>query len=188
MKKILVLLLCLGLVGCATLPGSISERVSGFDKTKEIVMEPAWAGNSLSDGLIKLGLYKTSRMDPDKVILTAVVLGAHNFSAEESLQFNINGEFVSFESIDPMTNIELEPGVYNSVYSSPATNLSSKRYEVTKDFIKELIEAKDVWVRINLSQDYVEAKFSVSVPMGARTSFRKFYSKVWGANEFGGKK
>lgn len=182
MKKILALVLCLGLAGCATLPGSISERVSGFDKTKEIKMEPAWVATSFSDGSIKLGLYKTSKMDADKAILVVVVKGAVNFPPRESLQFNIDGNIVTFESIDTMTNIETEEGMYNSVAYIPALNWSSKRYEVTKDLIEKLINSKEVWVKVSLSREYLESKFSVDVPMGARTSFRKFYNKAWGAN------
>lgn len=181
MKKILALVLCLGLAGCATLPGSISERVSGFDKTKEIRMEPAWVGNSFKDDPIGLGLYKTSKMDSDKAILVAGVKGAYNFSPKESLQFNIDGNIVTLESIDTMTNIELREGVYNSVAYIRASNWSSKRYEVTKDLIKKLIDGKEVWVKVNLSQEYFESKFSVDVPMGARPAFRKFYNKAWGS-------
>jgi len=181
MKRMLVLLLCLGLCGCATLPGTIKESVSGFDKATEITMEPAWVGNGLTG--FKLGLFRSSRMEPDKAILTAYAIGAYNFDYGESLHFNVDGEIISFKSIDSLTKIEMVPGEYNSVYSSAPYNLSSKRYEITKDFIKRLLDAKEVWGKISLSQTYVEAKFSVSVPMGAKNGFKKFYAKAWGKGE-----
>lgn len=173
-KTILILLMVCLISGCATLPGSINECVSGFDKTAEIKMEPAWVGNSFSDNPIKLGLYKTSKMDADKAILTVIVQGAYNFALKESLKFNIDGNIVSFDSVDAITNVEPDIGQYFSC------NWSSKRYEVTKDLIKQLIGAKEVWVKVNLIREYFEAKFSVDGPMVARPSFRKFYNKVWG--------
>ncbi len=180
MKRVLLVLLSFTLVGCVTMPGTISERVSGFDKTTEITMEPACVKINFTS-CFELGLYKTSKMDADKAILTVVVSGANNFSPKDSLQFNIDGSITTFESIDAMTNIETDQGVYNSVVYIPASNSSSKRYEITKDFIKRLIEAKKVWVKIVLSREYVEGEFSLEDPMSARPSFRKFYNKVWGA-------
>ena len=160
------------------LPGSITERVSNFDKTTEISMEPAW----LSGGseAIKFGLYKTSKMNNDQAMLVAIVKGAYNFASKDSLQFNIDGEIVSLNSIDMLTDIETEDGVYNSVAYFPAYNTSSKRYMVKKDFIKRLLDAKNVWVKVNLSKDYFEGEFSKDHPTTARPAFRKFYSKAWG--------
>lgn len=184
MKKILMLVVCFGFVsGCAALPGSIRESVSGFDKTNEIVLEPAWLYKG-TPGLktnIKIGIYKTSKMYSDKAILVVVVMGINNLSNKETLQFNIDGEILSFEPIDSLTNIETEPGVYDSVVSVQASDWSSRRYEVTKDFVKKLIEGKDVWVKVNLlSREYIEGKFSQDGIMLARPAFRKFYRKVWG--------
>lgn len=178
LKKLLIILLCLGLAGCVTLPGTITERVSDFDKTKEIVMEPAWVLGKGWD--IKLGLYKTSKMDWDKAILVVVVEGAYNFAQKESVQFNIDGEKKSLESIDFLTNIE-------TIYDPPQ-NESSKRYSVKKDFIKRLLDAKEVWVRVNLSKNYVEGKFSADFLQSARPAFRKFYKKAWETNQMGVKK
>lgn len=179
MKQLLIWLLCLGLVGCVTLPGGITERVSGFDKAKEIEMEPAWVGNSLKDSPIGLGLYKTSKMGEDEAMLIVSIKGAYNFAPGESLQFNIDGDIIKFASIDTTTNIELNEGVHNSVAYIPPSNSSSKRYEIKKDLIKRLIEGKEVWVKVELAREYFEAKFSISVPMCARNGFRKFYKKVW---------
>ena len=170
------------LMGCVSMdmPGNISERVSGFDKTKEIVMEPAWLISDSSP--VKLGLYKTSKMDTDKAVLTVVVKGAYNFSDKESLLINIDGNILTLEPIDLVTNLQLDSGVYNSVASIPPANWSSKRYEITKDLIKRLIEGKEVWFKVNLSKDYAEGRFSQDNPMSARPAFKDFYKKVWESN------
>ena len=180
MRGILLCLLSFILVGCAALgmPGAISERVSGFDNTTEISMEPAWLiGGS---GAIKLGLYKTSKMNEYQVVLVAVVMGTYNFGNKDSLQFNIDGETLSLDSTDLLTNIETKEGSYNSAAYLPAYNESSKRYWVKKDFIKRLLDAKKVWVKVNLSSDYVDGEFSKDSPGAARPAFRKFFEKVWG--------
>ncbi len=171
MKAKLVILGYLLLGGCASLPGSISESVSGFDKATEITMEPAWVQNGMNAD-IKLGLYKTSRMGTEDVILTAIVYGAHNFTSKESLEFNVDGEKIKLESIDEITKIDLV------TYENTAANWSSKRYEVKKDFINKLINGKEVWVKINLSQSYVEGKFSQDNPTAARPAFKKFYERI----------
>ena len=183
MIKLGGLLLCLVLAGCVTLPGAITERVSGFDKTKEIIMKPAQVNDGFLNlnTVILLGLYRTSKMAEDEATLEAIVLGAYNFSNKESLQFNIDGEKVYLESMDLLTNIETVTG------GTYAQNESSKRYLVKKDFIKRLIDGKGVWVRVNLARDYVEGKFSVDGMAAVRPAFRNFYKKVWGANEVGGK-
>ncbi len=182
MRNILLVLMSFLLAGCAALgienlPGTISERVSGFDNTKEITMEPAW----ITGGPIKLNLYKTSKMAENEAILVVTVKGAYNFSNKSSLQINIDGNIVTLESIDVLTDVSTDPGVYNSVVSISAENWSSKRYEVTKDLVKKLIDAKEAWVKVNLFKDYVEGNFSTDKPMMARPAFREFYKKAWEA-------
>lgn len=187
MKKVLLVLIGFMLAGCASMgmPGSISERVSGFDNTKEIVMEPAGVFRSFTEAyLIKLGLYKTSKMNENDAVLVVLVKGAHSFADKESLQFNIDGEMVSLESIDLLTDIETKEGSeYFSVY-----NESSKRYTISKDLIQMLINAKSVWVKVNLSKDYLEGEFSKDSIASARPAFRKFYTKVWGNQSNRGEK
>ncbi len=182
MRKLLIILSTLILTGCAALgmPGTITERVSGFDNSKEIVMEPAWL---LEGGKMKLSLFKTDRMDKDKAILTVLVQGAYNFASKEDVQIKIDGEIINLSSIDKSTNIEMEEGYYgNGLYISPE-NWSSKRYEVSEQLIKKLINAKEVWFRVNLSRDYVEGKFSQDLPTTARPAFKRFYEKVWVTKE-----
>ena len=111
------------------------------------------------------------KIEKDTVILTATVQGAHNIDKENSLRFNIDGEFYDFSSIDSMTDIKTEYGSYS-------TNWSSRRYIVKTDFLEKLINAKEVWVKINLAKTYVEGKFSADNPTAARPAFRKFYERI----------
>jgi hypothetical protein len=60
---------------------------------------------------------------------------------------------------------------------------SPKNYLVSKAFIKRLIDAEKVIVRIDLKEEYhgkkfVEGKFSTDFPSTARPGFRKFYKKL----------
>lgn len=183
MKNYLLLLPLLSFIGCAALgikdlPGTIRENVSEFDKSTEILMEPAWLMDGGSPSF-KLGLFRTSKMDLDKVILTVVVNGIHNFSSKDSLSFNMDGKIESFDSIDTTTKVEYEPGEYNSVASISGTHWSSKRYEVSKDFISALITGKKVWAKVSLEQSYMEGEFSTDSFTCARPAFKKFYNKVW---------
>ena len=180
MKKIVntlvVSLIVLILDGCATpgMPGYISDSVSNFDGSMQINMEPAWLYNSP----IKLALFKNSKMPDSTIVLIAVVKGAHSFSGGQSLHFNIDGKLESFSAIDNLTDIETESGFYGSGIYIPASNWSSKRYLITKDFLNRLIKAGDVWVKIELRKEFVEGRFSSDAPTTARPSFKDFYNKI----------
>lgn len=178
MKNLLIfssiLLLLFGCAAMPGMPGHIIESKSNFDNTKQITMEPAW----LYDSQIKLGLTKTSNMPDSIIVLDAVVKGTYNFSQGKSLHFNIDGRIKSFESIDLLTDINTSSGLYNSVAYIPPANWSSKRYLITKKFLKQLIHGKKVWVKINLSKVFVEGEFSSDAPTTARPAFRSFLYKI----------
>ena len=176
-KYITFICVVIVLYSCASMPGvpgHISESISKFDDTKQLSMEPAWLYNSP----IKLSLLKTTKMPDSLVALIAVVKGAHNFSSGKSLQFNVDGEVFAFESIDSFTDINTDSGVYSSVAYIPPSNWSSKRYVVSKKFIKRLIDANEVWVKIDLFKEFVEGRFSSDAPTTARPAFREFYKRI----------
>jgi len=177
MRKIIIILSLSILTGCASmvaLPGSISENISNYDGTKEISIEPAWLYNSS----IKLGLFKNTKMEKDDIVLITVVKGTHLIDSGESLHIKIDGESFDFASIDSMTDIETTEGFYGSGISIPPSNWSSKRYLITKAFLKKLINANEVWVKIELSKTYVEGRFSSNAPTTARPAFKKFNEKI----------
>jgi len=183
MTKIIQVMLTVSLIitilACASMPGMpgyIRESISKFDGSKQISMEPAWLYNSP----IKLALFKNTKMPDSTVMLIAVVTGAHNFARGKSLHLNIDGNIESYASIDDFTDIETTSGYYGSsigVYI-PGSNWSSKRYIVSKEVIYRLINAKDAWVKIDLSKEYVEGRFSSDAPTTARPAFREFYRRI----------
>lgn len=179
-KIYIMLILVIGLFyGCATIPGGpgdVSESVSHFDNTKQLSMEPAW----LYDSKIKLSLFKTTKMDDNLVVMYVFVEGSRIFSRGKSLKFNVDGKIYAFKSIDDLTDINTSPGIYNNIVYIPPYNWSSKRYIVTKDFIKRLIDARRVWVRVELSKEFVEGEFSSDAFTTARPAFRKFYRSMLG--------
>lgn len=156
--------------GCVTTPGDIRTYISEFDGAKEIVMEPAWVCKEGTFGtcLIKFGLMKRSTMPQDEVILVAMVKDIQSFKTGESLHFNIDGDIVSFASIDTTTEFEITEGIYlpgvttptgySGVYFPPE-GWSSKRYLIDKNFLEKILKAERVAVRIDLRKGYVEGIF-----------------------------
>lgn len=151
-------------------PGAISKTTSSFDGTKELIMEPAW----LYDSTIKLALFKNSKMPKDKLILTAVVRGAHIFADDPSLHFIIDGEIVSLKSIDRLTDINTSEGVVGAGFYVAPSNWSSNDYLVDLSFVERLLDAENVGVRLDLRKIYAEGVFSSDAPITARPAFRKF--------------
>jgi hypothetical protein len=180
---ILFIVPIISIFACATvpgMPGHVYEASSKVDNTREISMKPAWLCSSALDCNLKLALFKNSKMPEDKIVLIVVVRGAHNFSKGESLRFNADGQIFSFSSVDELTDIKTNPG-YSDVslgFYIPPSNWSSKRYIVSKNFIQKIINAKEVWARVDLSKTYVEGKFSVDTSTTARPAFREFYSRL----------
>ena len=177
MKKNIIILLFLILASCissSTIPGNINESISNYDGTKEVSIEPAW----LYDSSIKLGLVKNTKMEKNDIVLTAVVKGTHLISSGESLHIRIDKKFFNFSSIDSMTDIKTTKGAYGSGIYIPPSNWSSKRYIITKAFLKKLINANDAWVKIELSKTYVEGRFSSNALTTAKPAFIKFYNKI----------
>ena len=164
-------------ISCATMPGMpgfISESSSDFDGTKQLSMEPAW----LPYSPIKLALFKNTKMDKNEVVLSVIVKEAHIFGRDESLHINIDGDIVSFMSIDPLTDRKVSSGHYGNGFYIPPFNWSSKDYLITKNLIKRLIEADRAVVKVDLRKSYAEGIFSHDAPTLARPAFREFYKKM----------
>lgn len=165
---------------CAVgLPGQTMQTVSEFDNAAEIRMEPAWACSGFGCQ-IKLGFYRTSRMDSNKVVMTAeVVSRAHVenpvFAAGKSLHFKIDGQVYSFES----------DGFYNkkqgySQYSGSYT-IDSQQYSTTRDFLKTLMDGKRVVVKVDLvGSRYAEGVFPDGGFTTVRPGLAVFYKQAFG--------
>jgi hypothetical protein len=179
----ILMLLPILLVGCAGMPGMpghITESESSFDKSVQLSMEPGMVfrdndGYSGSD--LQLALFWRSTMKPGELILEAYVTGAHNFSNEKSLNFNVDGEVTSFTSIDQLTNIVYDPDLFVGG-TITGGNVSSKRYLISSVFLDRLLVADDVRVKLDLGRTFVEGVFSDTSLGSAKQAFVKFIKRV----------
>ncbi|MDH4026785.1 MAG: hypothetical protein OEU57_15380 [Desulfuromonadales bacterium] len=163
------------LASCGTQsPGHITQTTSSFDGSKQLIMEPAW----LYSSIIKLALFKSSKMPNEKLILTAVVRGSHIFDDDPSLHFNIDGETLSLSSVDRLRDIDTSEGFTGSGFYVAPSNWSSKDYLVDVSFLEKIITAEDVYVTVELTDFYAEGIFSSDAPITARQAFKDFLKQI----------
>lgn len=175
------LFICLAVAGCSSMPGSITERTSSFDGSTELSMKPAFIYRS-SDGFsgsdLQASLHWRSSMDTDQLILTMYANGIHRIPSENSLKIKINGDLYEFSSIDLFTDFASKYGPSSSWAIVPPSNSSLKRYSVETGFIRSMLSAKDVRVRLNLgTANYVEGIFSDTTLSAAKPAFEEFMRK-----------
>ncbi len=192
MRLILTFIVMLLLSGCVSTPGYINTRVSEFDGSTEYSMTPAWVcKENIFDGCsIKLGLHRTSKMPPDQLILVVQVDGIRNILGKDSLKFNIDGTIVAFTAIDFNTEIKTNPGIYQPGFATrktyvpgyyiPPSDWSSIRYIIDKEFLKTILNANKVAVRVELPTSYLEGIFSKDGATLARPAFKEFYDQAYG--------
>jgi hypothetical protein len=187
MKKLFsigAMLFLFALTGCAALtPGNINESQSTFDGSTQLVIEPpalvrssadTWSGTNM-----EMSLFWNSKMKPEKIILEVYVQGIESFAQGKSLHFNIDGEIVSFTSIDQLTDFQTESGFFGPVGEyHPATTHSSKRYLISTKFLERILNAKDVRIKLDLSKTYIEGFFSSEDAGTAKPAFSKFYARM----------
>ncbi len=171
------------LTGCSSMPGmpgNIKESTSTFDNSIELSMQPAFVfrtNDGFSGSDLRLALFWRSSMRPGDLVVEVYVRGAESFSTGKSLHFNVDGQIISYASIDELTDIQFKPGSYRGVYI-PATNISSKRYLINRQFLDRLLSAHDVRVRLDLRKSFVEGIFSDDTPSSARRAFKEFSEKL----------
>lgn len=174
--------------GCAvTVPGGIQESISSFDGAKEIAMEPALVCREEGPGscFIRLGLFKRSTMAPESVMLLAVVSGTNPIAEGASLHFDMDGDVVSFTSIDGKTRYSIGTGPHTTgaAFCKSSDGCSVKRYIVDRSFVKRLINAHRAAVRVSLKRGYVQGELLKGGEAMVLPSFRQFYARVFGPLE-----
>lgn len=173
------------LAGCAVMPvpGRIQESISSFDGAREVAMEPALVCREDARGscFIRLGLFKRSTMSPESVMLLAVVYGMNPISEGASLHFDIDGDIVSFTSIDGKTRYSIGSGPHTTGtdFRNSSEGCSVKRYIVHRSFLKRLLTAKRSAVRVSLKKGYVQGELLDDGETMALPSFRQFYARVF---------
>jgi hypothetical protein len=134
--------------------------VSEFDGTKYVRMRnvecPGKGVNVLFD------LYQDSRsVRVNQVVLKAKVTGIHSIRDGKSLHFNIDGEFMDFETRDHTTGMEeLFPNQYGAPSYAPGMHASTRQYLVPEASIEKVGKGKRVVVRVDLSDSYAEGRCS----------------------------
>jgi len=189
-KKILIATVLFCLSGCMTtehlMPGYISQTASIFDDAQEITLKSA--GLFDSSGL-SLGLFWRTPMQDD-VLIIAEVGGAHIFDSDQSIQFKIDGKITE---LPPANNYDSGEIDTKYVEMLGVISKSKKQYMTNKLFIRKILNAQKVLVRVDLHRGYVEGRFSVVESdnlhqssvygdlsgMYAYNAFSKFYKKVW---------
>lgn len=179
----LFLLLLFLLASCAGPPGKIAVSVSPFDGAQETALSPACSGGSGSGQpcFVRLGLFIRSTMAPGTLILIAVVDASNPIAEGESLSFTMNGQETALTSIDRKTKYPIGKGPHTTgtaFYQSSGSSV--KRYLVTRAFLKEVIDAPEVSLRVKLKKGSMEGPLSDGDPKLALPSFREFYSREFG--------
>ena len=170
----IVLFMCM-LVPTAAAANKLKVHKSTFDGSTEVTVEPGFIYSSKkfsSRGNFLLGLHWSSAAK-NVVTITADVRGGFvNLYSEEGLQFNIDGEIIKLSSLSAMTDTEV------SVYLGEVFKRSTKGYPVTLDFIRRLVAADDVKVKLVAQKGYLEGDFMAKKPGAAFKGFTKFLEKI----------
>lgn len=176
MKNQILLISILLLTGCmAGMPNNIKTSTSSFDNSQHIQMEPGFVyenADFTSYAYFKLGLSWNSN-DKNVTIITAEIpQSIVNINSNKGLQFNIDGEIVKFDSYEIFTKHDVS-SAQQTVYSE-----SKKRFVTDKSFIKKLITAKSVKVKLLTGDGYLEGDLLVDKPSAAIHGFKDFIQQI----------
>ena len=127
---------------------------------------------------VEASLHWRSSMPRDELVLTMYIRGIESIPSRNSLKFNVDGDLKEFSSIDTFTDFSSEYSSYTSWATVVPTSSSHKRYLVSEEFIKEIIAADHVGVRLNVGTGgYVEGVFSDNTMSAARPAFVRFMER-----------
>jgi len=175
-KKVLVSLAVSLLLGCASLmPNSISESKSNFDGSVSYKMEPGFIyadASFWSYGHFKLGLFWNNKSKDSISINVVVPSEIINIKSDEGLQFNIDGEIVKLTSSQGITDFETTE-TSTAVYTS-----SNKTFRTNVEFVRKLLSAKSVKVKLVMRDGYYEGDFKNAKPTSAVRGFKDFMVKL----------
>lgn len=183
MKRLLsCALLTLLITGCMSvvgpMPGDVLETVSEFDGTKQVEMLPVDFSPS-----VNLGLYWRTTMPPGKVVLQVQYRGVETFSGKGKVKLNIDGQFFSLDSLDSTTEFDFKAGYYNYGVAVPSQSLSTSRYYVTEDLVRDIIVAKKAILRIDLGTTFTESDLTSYMGWDCRGKLRDFLTRLQQARQ-----
>jgi len=169
MKTIEIVLGCVLLAGCSTMPGDVNSTKAMLDGERQIQVHPGWlyAGGMKSPSL-KLGGF-WSEKSPDAFNLEVLVPGVEPISA---VKIGLDGEVVELKisGLDQRHD-RLTP-------EGAPFNVTVARCPVSLDFVQRMVGSKKVVLRMHLAADYVEGVFSFDQLTYARPAFRKALKQI----------
>ncbi|MBR9866957.1 MAG: hypothetical protein GYB20_07735 [Oceanospirillales bacterium] len=185
-KLILLITFFISISGCASTPcatGCVSEYTSTFDGTEELSMSPSYVYRSnkgVSGSDMRIGLYWSSSLPDDNIVLIVLPHKDKPVSTGTTINFNVSGKFDSFTSVTKDQIANLNPSTEAKTYFHPNVikQMNVLYYVVEKDFIREILSAQDVRIRIDLENSYLEGVFSYNGRIGAKQDFINYMSRL----------
>lgn len=183
--KAAIILLCALFAGCSSMPGMpghISKTTSSYDGAVQYDMEPAFvyrSSGSFSGADIKMALSWNSATKDDSVVLFVEMSKLISIDSGPSLVFKVDGKERSFSSSSKYTSYDYKPGVYGAA-SVAGHHTSSKSFVVPIEFIRQIVAAKDVVVKIDTDAGYYSGVFSNNAQSSAVNAFADFLEKIDG--------
>jgi hypothetical protein len=142
-----------------TMPGGVTNYEGKTDGVSHMELEPGWLNFTT-----KLGLHKSSTMPKDEATLIVAVKGA-TASTKDGVTINVDGKKTVLSAIDDLSDMD-------------SNGFFRKRYPIKVALIREMVNGKSVWVKINhTGQTYSEGEFSKGGSMSAKTGFTEFLAK-----------
>lgn len=175
-RSILLAIITLLLTACVpNMPNYIQQQESIFDNSIQLKMEPGFVYHgegTFSGGDLKLGLFWNSRLKDSLWIIAEVPQKIVNIDSNEGLLFNVNDDIVTLSSKEILTD-------YDSKYVSGwNVKKSSNCFPSDLNFIKRILDAESVKVKLVTGDGYVEGDFKADKPSAAIRGFRDFMKKV----------
>lgn len=165
----LYIFVLLAFTGCATLmpnmPGAVKETKSEYDGMKMLTLNPGWAGD------LKLGAYKTSKMNTDEVFLIVRNDSIKNFDFNHpNLFIKIDGDEKKLSPVSKKTDCD--------VSSSSDVAHCTQHYKVKITFLEKLLNAKDVKIKLNLTDSFNTGNLDMDGVSTAKRGLNEFVVKA----------
>ncbi|WP_158681374.1 hypothetical protein [Pseudoalteromonas sp. T1lg88] len=188
MRTIIVAIVTLLLVtGCSTSPlcstACISEHESTFNGEKEVLMTPGFVYRSnegISGSDLRIGAYWSSSLEGSSIILIVLPHKDIPPPTGSKLSFNINGNIKSYPSVKKENIPNFNPSTQSRTYFNPnvIAQMNVQYFMVTEEFLNSILDARDVRVRIDLENTYLEGVFSHNSAVAAKSGLIEFSKKL----------
>ncbi|MYM63411.1 hypothetical protein [Pseudomaricurvus sp. HS19] len=173
--------------GCSTSPfcsiNCASEHESTFNGEKEVLLTPGFVYRSntgISGSDLRMGAYWSSSLGGSSVILIVLPHKDTPPMTGAKLSFNINGNINTYAAVMKESIPNFHPSTHSDTYFSPnvINQMHAQYFLITEELLNSIVSAKDVRVRIDLENTYLEGVFSDSSSSAAKSGFIDFSRKL----------